>query len=153
MNVKKCKEMIISFLREKNDIPRLQINELPLDLVSSFKVLGITINNKLNWQDNTNVVVKIVAKQLHIIRVLKRCSLPPNDLLLVYFSLVRSTLSMPVLFGTPCYQRIWLIKLKKFKRGPFVSYTLQFITRMLLTLLLDMKRFQKEQKIRVCVLE
>ena len=36
LNGKKCKEMIVSFVRSENDIPRLLIDGLPLDLVPSF---------------------------------------------------------------------------------------------------------------------
>ncbi len=45
--------MIISFLRNEIAIPRLRIDELTLELVQSFKALGLTINNKLKWQNNT----------------------------------------------------------------------------------------------------
>ena len=88
LNGKKCKEMIVSFVRSENDIPRLLIDGLPLDLVP----LGLTMNNKLKWQDNAEALVKKASKCLYIIRVLQRCGLPPNDLLLVYFSMVRSML-------------------------------------------------------------
>ena len=50
------------------------------------------MNNKLNWQDNTKELVKKASKRLYIIRVLQRCGLSSNDLLLVYFSMVRSIL-------------------------------------------------------------
>ncbi len=45
LNGIKCKEMIISFLRNEIAIPRLRIDELTLELVESFKALGLTINN------------------------------------------------------------------------------------------------------------
>ena len=37
-------------------------------------------------------VIKKASKRLHIIRVVHRCGLSPSDLLVVYFSLVQSTL-------------------------------------------------------------
>ena len=70
LNGKKCKEMIVSFIRSENDIPRLLIDGLPLDLATSFQILGLTMNNKLNWQDNTEALVKKASKRLYIIRVL-----------------------------------------------------------------------------------
>jgi hypothetical protein len=57
--------------------PELHIDELPLDLVSSFKVLGITINSKLKRQVNTEVLVKKASKRQHIIRVQQCCGLLP----------------------------------------------------------------------------
>ena len=92
LNGIKCKEMIISFLRNEIAIPRLRTNELTLELVESFKALGLTINNKLKWQNNTEAIVKKASKRLYVIRVLRRCGLSPSDLLLVYLSLVRSIL-------------------------------------------------------------
>ena len=80
--------MIVSFARCENGIPQLFIDGLPLDLVTSFKTLGSTMNNKLNWQDNTEALVKKASKRLYIIRVLQRCGLSPSDLLLVYFFMV-----------------------------------------------------------------
>ena len=72
--------MIISFLCDEIDILRLCIENVPLELVTSFKVLVVTLNNKLKWQDNTAAMIKKASKRLHIIRVLWRCGLPPSDL-------------------------------------------------------------------------
>ena len=98
LNGIKCKEMIISFLRNEIAIPRLRIDELTLELVDSFKALGLTINNKLKWQNNTEAIVKKASKRLYMLLAICNgvASLPvglsPSDLLLVYLSLVRSIL-------------------------------------------------------------
>ena len=63
------------------------------------------MNNKLKWQDNTEALVKKASKRLYIIRVLQRCGLSPNDLLLVYFSMVRSILEYAC--------RVWYTMLPK----------------------------------------
>ena len=47
LNGKKCKQMIISFLQNQPDVPRLCIDGLALDLVHSFNAQGLTLNNKL----------------------------------------------------------------------------------------------------------
>ena len=70
LNGNKCEEMIISFLCDEIDIPRLCIENVPLELVTSFKVLVVTLNNKLKWQDNTVAMIKMASKRLQIIRVL-----------------------------------------------------------------------------------
>ena len=69
----------------------LLINDKPLDCVSSFKVLGVVINDQLKWQDNIDMIVKKASKRLYILRVLRRSGVPPADLLTIYFSLIRST--------------------------------------------------------------
>ena len=70
LNGNKCKEMIIIFHCDEIDIPRLCIENVPLELVTSFKVLVVTLNNKLKWQDNTVAMIKKASKRLHTIRVL-----------------------------------------------------------------------------------
>ena len=68
LNVKKCKEMVISFLRQSPNIVSLHINGNPLSIVSSFKVLGVTFNDHLKWNDNVNILdlVKTASKRLYI---------------------------------------------------------------------------------------
>ena len=84
--------MIISFLHDEIDTPQLCIENIPLELVTSFKVLGVTLNNKLKWLENTAIIIKKGSKRLHIFCVPHRCGLSPIDLLVVYFSPVRSFL-------------------------------------------------------------
>ena len=80
----KCIEMIISFLLDEIDIPRrLCIENALLELVTSFKVLGVTLNNKLKWQDNNVQKIRKASKRLHIIRVLGR--LPPRNFVYPFF--------------------------------------------------------------------
>jgi hypothetical protein len=59
--------MSISFLRNETAIPRRRIDELSLELVDSFKVLGVTINNKPKWQYNTEAIDK--SKRLYMLFV------------------------------------------------------------------------------------
>ena len=92
LNGKKCNEMTVSFLRHCPENQPLRINDPLLDSVSSFKVFGVTLNNQLKWNDNMVTMVKKASKRLYILRVLRRYGVPPADLRLTYFSLVRSTL-------------------------------------------------------------
>jgi hypothetical protein len=41
LNGKKCKEMIIDFRTKKTEIPELQIQEIPVERVNSFNLLGL----------------------------------------------------------------------------------------------------------------
>ena len=85
LNVKKCKEMVICFLRQSPNIVSLHINGNPLSIVSSFKILGVTLNDHLKWNDNVNILVKKASKRLYILRILRRCGVPSADLLPVFF--------------------------------------------------------------------
>ncbi|XP_068707230.1 fibropellin-1-like [Montipora foliosa] len=105
LNGKKCKEMTVSFLRHCLENQPLRINDRLLDSVSSFKVLGVTLNNQLKWNDNMVTMVKKASKRLYILRVLRRYGVPPADLRLTYFSLVRTPeycTSAPCLNGGTC---------------------------------------------------
>ena len=84
--------MTISPLKTKPVSPMLSINNLPLEVVSSYKVLGLTLCETLKWNDNTNEIVSKESKRLHVLRVLKRAGVPPVDLITIYSALVRSVL-------------------------------------------------------------
>ena len=84
LNPKKCKIMTICPLRSKPVSPMLSINNLPLEEVSSYKVLGLTLCDTLKWIDNTNEIVSKASKRLHILRVLKRAGVPLVDLVTIY---------------------------------------------------------------------
>ena len=58
LNGLKCKEMVVSFLRQSDNNTPLYINDQQLELVTSFKSLGVTINNQLKWNDNVAIIVK-----------------------------------------------------------------------------------------------
>ena len=96
---KKCKEMIISFLHNQPDLPRLCIEGQRLDLVSLFNVLGLIMNKTLKLKDNTKVLV----------RILRRSGVSPSDFLAIYFALIRSFL------GYAC--PTWHCNLSKYLSG------------------------------------
>ena len=49
LNRKKTKEFRISFLKTPLAIDQLIINNISLDIVKSFKLLGITISSEFTW--------------------------------------------------------------------------------------------------------
>ena len=92
LNPKKCKEMVICPLKKAPDLDCLSINSIPLDRVSSHKVLGLNIMDNMKWNNNVKDIVKKVSKRIYIIRVLKRSGAPPQDLINIHFALIRSVL-------------------------------------------------------------
>ena len=79
LNIKKCKELRVSFLEETPQLMPLLIDGHPIETLRSHKVLELMIQNNLKWDE-------------HILRVLRRSGIPSADLLTVYIALIRSIL-------------------------------------------------------------
>jgi hypothetical protein len=47
LNLKKCKEMVIDFLKKKSVIPPLEVNGHVFESVKSYKFLGMWIDDNL----------------------------------------------------------------------------------------------------------
>ena len=92
------------------------INNLPLEVVSSHKVLGLTMSNTLKWNDNTNDIVSKASKRLHILRVLKRVGVPPADLVTIYSALVRSLLEYSSVLWAFCLPRLLVDQLEAIQK-------------------------------------
>ena len=92
LNAEKCKVMLICFFRNKPDLPNLCIGDQTLECVSSYKVLGLTIQDDLRWNNHIAMIVTKTSKRLHILRVLRRGGIPPHDLIAIYYALIRPIL-------------------------------------------------------------
>ena len=88
-NIDKTKDMIISFLKQPMDIPPVTIQGIDLERVSSVKLLGIIINNKLTWTENTTYICSKASKRLYHLKQLRRAGLSGGDLLMFYGSVIR----------------------------------------------------------------
>ena len=58
LNVKKTKEMIFDFRRDRNHIEPIVIHNETVDIVTEYKYLGTCIDNQLNWKSNTTTILK-----------------------------------------------------------------------------------------------
>lgn len=53
LNIVKTKELVIDFRRSRKPPTLITIQGEEVEIVDSNKFLGIHINNRLNWKDNT----------------------------------------------------------------------------------------------------
>ena len=85
LNVKKTKYMLFHYRQRDigNLIPSLKINDEPVERVTEFDFLGLTIDETLSWQKISNKI----SRTLGIMGRLKKF-LPINILILMYNSLV-----------------------------------------------------------------
>ena len=79
-----CKSKLMIKTRSSLDFKRL-----PLPQDNSMKILGITINANLTWNDHIALVCKRACQRLHILRVLKP-HVSRKELHEVYIALIRS---------------------------------------------------------------
>ena len=92
LNAKKCSEMIVDFRKNKTVIPPVCIGERPMSRVKTFKLLGLWMNDNLNWETNAEYIIKKATKRLYFLKVLKSYGAPKNDLKIFYCCVIRSTL-------------------------------------------------------------
>ena len=59
LNHKKCKQMMISFLKYKGfDENQIFVAGNPLEIVSTYKLLGVWISNDQSWNTHADMVLK-----------------------------------------------------------------------------------------------
>ena len=56
LNRKKCKEMLIDLRRNKTAIPLTNIENNTIERVTSYKLLGLWIDDNMKWNTNTKKI-------------------------------------------------------------------------------------------------
>ena len=92
LNIRKCKELIIDFAKDKQDFSPLIINGIAVERVFSAQVLGLIVQDNMNWNEHVINVVKKAGKRLYMLRVLKRANADTNTLITVYTTIIRPVL-------------------------------------------------------------
>ena len=89
LNVKKTKELRISFSKRPVTLQKLSSDQKQIDIVDNFKLLGVTISSNLTWNSHITDICTKASKRLYALRILKRSGAPPKDLITVYCSFIR----------------------------------------------------------------
>ena len=76
--------MQISFLHNPPPPLSLQISDAELEVVSSVKLLGVTIQNNLKWDQQVQKHITNGSRRLYILSRLRKNLVKPNDLILIY---------------------------------------------------------------------
>ena len=92
LNLKKCKEMLIDLRRNKTAIPLTNIENNTIERVTSYKLLGLWIDDNMKWNTNTDKIVKKAAKHLFLLKVLKSYVASTSDMKNFYIAVIRPTL-------------------------------------------------------------
>ena len=83
LNADKFKELRISFAKEQRVFDPVVIEGKEVELVTSTKLLGLTIATDLTWNDHVTEITKKASKRLHFLTQLKRAGVPKQDLALL----------------------------------------------------------------------
>jgi len=92
LNVKKTKELRVSFLKKPLQLDNLSSNGTEIDVVDNFKLLGVTISSDMTWNTHINNICAKASRRLYALRVLKRSGAPPKDVISVYCAFIRPVL-------------------------------------------------------------
>jgi hypothetical protein len=79
IQTKKCKELRISFKKNPGTYENITINGNTIDVVRSVKILGVTLQSNLKWNEHINNIVKKASKRLYFLSQLERAKVPSND--------------------------------------------------------------------------
>ena len=91
INCNKTKEMLLCALNRAN-VDLLELNNVAIQSVSSFKLLGVNIDCNLKWNSHIDSICSKANTRVYFIKHLKRSGVELEDLLHFYFSVVRPVL-------------------------------------------------------------
>ncbi|KAI4874104.1 hypothetical protein NFI96_018126, partial [Prochilodus magdalenae] len=92
INVKKTKEMIVDFRRGRHAHLPLHVGGSAVEVVSSYRYLGVHLSNNLTWSNNTSSLVRKAHQRLYFLRRLRRAGLGSPVLTSFYRCVVKSVL-------------------------------------------------------------
>ena len=95
LNVGKCKELVIDFARKKYCFPPLTVDKVTTERVKSARILGLTVQDNMKWNEHVHDIVKKASKRLYMLRLLKRSNASIDTLIVVYTTIIRPVLCMP----------------------------------------------------------
>ena len=86
LNSEKCKELKISFAKNKPQLVPIVVNNQELECVESAKLLAIS--NSLTWNMHIDQIIKKASKRMYFLIQLKRANVARHELILFYIHLV-----------------------------------------------------------------
>ena len=90
LNVKKTKEMLIDFRKNKQSPPPLKIKGEEVERVNSYKYLGMLLTNTITWDEHVNMLVRKCQQRMYFLRKLHRFNVSGKILHMFYRSTIES---------------------------------------------------------------
>ncbi|KAK3557058.1 hypothetical protein QTP70_024468, partial [Hemibagrus guttatus] len=92
LNMLKTVEMIVEFRRNTPALPPLTIMNSTAPAVESYRFLGTTISQDLNWDTHIDSIIKTAQQRLYFLRQLRKFDLPQELLTHFYSAVIESVL-------------------------------------------------------------
>ncbi|KAI4891324.1 hypothetical protein NFI96_000961 [Prochilodus magdalenae] len=92
LNITKTKEMCIDFRRSRPSQQPISIKGVDVEVVRSYRYLGVHLDERLDWSVNTDMVYKKAQSRLYFLRRLGSFRICQKLLLMFYQSVVASVL-------------------------------------------------------------
>ncbi|KAM8738428.1 uncharacterized protein AB9X84_020913 [Acanthopagrus schlegelii] len=99
LNAGKTKELLVDFRRHKQPCTQVNILGTDIKMVTSYKYLGVDMNNKLDWTDYTAATYKKGQSRLYLLRKLRSFGVQGALLTSFYDSVVASA----IFYGVVCW--------------------------------------------------
>ena len=92
LNTEKSKAMIFNFTNDHQFATRVLMNNKEIQEIQETKLLGVYVNNKLNWDQNTKFLVQKANAKMRLLHKLVKFGVPQEDLKVIYILYIRSHL-------------------------------------------------------------
>jgi len=93
LNVSKTKDMVIDFRKSTSFPPPTIMKGADVEMVDSYKYLGVVLDNKLCFQSHVNVTSKKVQQRLFFLRKMRTFHVSSEMMTLFYRSFIESLLT------------------------------------------------------------
>ncbi|XP_072329111.1 uncharacterized protein [Scyliorhinus torazame] len=93
LNIEKTKELIIDFRKRSTTHTPVCINGSEVEMVDSFRFLGITITNSLSWSTHVDATVRKAQQRLYFLRKVKKFGMSTSTFTNFYRCAIESILS------------------------------------------------------------
>ena len=145
LNIKKTKLMIFHQPQKNVIPPKIKIDDIPIECVDNFDLLGITIDKHLHWKSHIDKVANKISKTIGILNKLKNV-LPLSVKKILYNSLISSHLNYGILtWGYNCRRLINLQKkaIRIVSNSKYNSHTEPIFKNLHILKLTDMVRINQ----------
>ena len=88
LNANRCKVINIDFKKNGHVFEPFIVDGKELSVVSSAKVLDVTLSSDLTWNNHVNEAITKAKKRLYFLVLLKRAGVNPRDIINFYCTVV-----------------------------------------------------------------